>query len=147
MNDSTAIFLISDKVRAIHVTYEDGDDAPIALCKTLDSSIKVDDFVVVSTDTRHKMTVCKVVGADVDIDVETTEEIKWIVGVVYTANFEDIKRQEDEAVIVIKNAERRRKRKELSEAMGIDDTDGVLTALPIYTVGAGDTGEDDNEPF
>ena len=61
MNYSTAIFLISDEVRAINVTYERDGDAKRTLFKTFSKTIKIDDYVVVETNTRHHMTVCKVV--------------------------------------------------------------------------------------
>ena len=84
MNHSTAIFLINNDVRAIAVTYEKIDLAKdttkmmkyqaaylsggrlpdgAVVFKTMDTAIKVDDFVIVPTDTRHGMTVCKVVEA------------------------------------------------------------------------------------
>lgn len=91
MNYTTAIFLISDQARAVNVTYESDDDAPRTMFKTLDPNIKVDDFVTVPTDTRHHMTVCKVVEVDVEPDLETSKEMKWIVGVVGTADFDQIK--------------------------------------------------------
>ena len=68
MNYSTAIFLINNHARALKVTYEDGANPEIV--KTLDQTIKLDDYVVVETDTRHKMTVVKVVETDVDFDLE-----------------------------------------------------------------------------
>ncbi len=132
MNYSTAIFLISDQARAVQVTYEDDENASRTMFKTLDPNIKVDDFVTVPTDTRHKMTVCKVVEVDVEPDLETSREMQWIVGVVGTADFDQIKSQEGDAIARIKSAEKTRKRKELREALLADVGDG-LKALPIYS--------------
>ncbi len=132
MNYSTAIFLISDQARAVNVTYEKEEDAPKTMFKTLDPNIKVDDYVTVPTDTRHKMTVCKVVEVDVEPDLETSREVKWIVGVVDTVDFDQIKSQEGDAIARIKSAEKTRKRKELRDALLADVGDG-LTSLPIYS--------------
>lgn len=132
MNYSTAIFLISDQVRAVLATYENEDNAPKTMFKTLDPNIKVDDFVTVPTSTRHKMTVCKVVEVDVEPDLETSREMEWIVGVVGTANFDDIKSQEGDAIARIKSAEKTRKRKELRDAL-LADVGESITKLPIYS--------------
>ena len=135
MNYSRAIFLISDDVRAVNVTYEDEDDAPRTMFKTLNQDIKVDDYVVVPTNTRHKMTVCKVVDVDVEPDLESSSELKWVVGVVDRANFEEITRQENDAIDKIKSAEKRRKREELRKAL-LADAEDEIKALPIYTTAA-----------
>lgn len=137
MNYSRAIFLISDDVRAVVCTYEAGDDAPRTVFKTLDQSIKVDDFVVVPSGTRHKMTICKVVEVDVEPDLEGAGDIGWVVGVVSRADFEAITAQEDEAIERIKAAERRRKKAELRETL-LKDAEQDLKALPIYTASDGE---------
>ncbi len=132
MNYSTAIFLISDQARAINVTYESGDNAPKTIFKTLDPNIKVDDFVTVPTKTRHHMTVCQVVEVDIDLDLDCSTEMDWIIGTVNRADFEQIKSQEGDAIAKIKSAEKRRKRRELKDALLADVGDG-LKALPIYS--------------
>ncbi len=132
MNYPTAIFLISDQARAINLTYEKDEAAPRTTFKTLDPNIKVDDYVTVPTGTRHKMTVCKVVEVDVEPDLEASREMEWIVGVVSTVDFDQIKSQEGDAIARIKSAEKTRKRKELRDALLADVGDG-LKALPIYS--------------
>ena len=131
MNYSKAIFLISDKARAVAVTYEEGEEAPRTLFKTLDPTIAVNHFVVVQTGTRHGMTVCKVVEVDVDIDVDDGEEIKWVVGLVETADFDRFVGQENDAIERIKKAEKRNKREELAKKL-LADAEG-LKELPIYS--------------
>ena len=131
MNYSKAIFLISDETRAVNVTYEQGDNASRTLFKTLDPDIAVGDYVVVQTCTRHHMTVCKVVETDVDVDFDGDEDIKWIVGTVHTADFDDLVRQEQDAITKIKSAEKRRRRKELKAAL-LEDAEEIK-ALPIYS--------------
>lgn len=132
MNYSMAIFLISEDVRAVMVTYEEGEDAPRTMYKTFDKSIKVGDYVTVPTNTRHKMTVCKVADVDIEPDVENETNVEWIIGMVDRANFEDISKQEDEAIRKIKSAEKRRKRAELRESL-LADAEDDLKSLPIYT--------------
>lgn len=120
MNLSTAVFLINDDVRAVLVTYEVDTDkckAPRTLFKTFDKSIKVDDYVVVPTDTRHNLTVCKVVEVDVDVDFDSTCQVKWLVGRVDFADVNQIKEQEDQAIEAIKKAEKLNKKKELQSKM------------------------------
>lgn len=132
MNYSTAIFLISDKARAIMATYESYDDAPRTMFKTLDPKIAVDDYVLVPTTTRHHMTVCKVVEVDVEPDFDAADEVQWIIGTVNTKDFNDLKAQEGDAITKIKSAEKRKKREELRKAL-IADAEDDLKALPIYT--------------
>ena len=137
MNYSRAIFLISDDVRAVNVTYQDDEDAPRTMYKTLNQDIKVNDYVVIPTDTRHKMTVCKVVEVDVEPDLEASSDLKWVIGVVDRANFDAIWAQEQEAIDKIKAAEKRRKRAELRETL-LEDAEESIKALPIYTAKNGD---------
>ncbi|MCK5444990.1 MAG: hypothetical protein KAI73_05155 [Rhodospirillaceae bacterium] len=137
MNYSTAIFLINTDVRAIAVTYEKIDLAqdttqmkyqPAYLAggqlpkdavvfKTMNKDIKVSDFVIVPTDTRHGMTVCKVVATDIEIDYDSDKECHWLIGTVNTANFEEIRQQEEKAILAIKAAEVNTKREELSKSL------------------------------
>ena len=147
MNYSTAVFLINKHVRAMHVTYEEGDSAKRTIFKTLDPDIDEDDLVVVETDTRHGYTVCKVVEADIDIDFDTNEQIKWIVGRLDTHGHKQTLAQEKEAIKAIKSAELRQKRESLRDAMFADHVE-TLKALPIAAIN-GDSepkAEDTSEP-
>jgi len=132
MNYSTAIFLISDQARAVLVTYDSEDTSPKTMFKTLDPDIKVDDFVTVPTDTRHNMTVCKVVEVDVEPDLESSTDMKWIIGVVNKADFDQIKSHEGDAIAKIRSAEKTRKRRELRDSL-LADVGDSLKALPIYS--------------
>ncbi len=117
MNHSLAMFLINDRVRAVGSSYDvrqDGDNRYDKIIKTMDKSIKVGDFVIVPTDSRHKMTVSRVAQVDLDID------------------FDEIERQEAQAIATIKSAEKRRKREELRDTL-INDTGEALKALPVFT--------------
>lgn len=138
MNLSTAVFLINDDARAVMVTYEAHEKAPRTMFKTFDKGIKVDDYVVVPTDTRHNLTVCKVVEVDVDVDFDNATQISWIVGRVDLADVTQIKAQEDKAVEAIKAAEKLKKRKELSDSMKalLKETGADIKLLSITPSGA-----------
>ncbi len=130
MNYSTAIFLINSRARAIMCTYEVHDGASPYMLKTLDPSIKVDDYVIVPTDSRHKMTVVKVVEVDVDVDFDKAYDVKWILGVVDTEANKELIGQEQAAIKAIQSAELTKKRKELRDAMLADHVEEIK-ALPI----------------
>lgn len=130
MNYTTAIFLINDKVRAIACTYEAGDNASRTIFKTLDPTIKKDDLVIVPTNTRHGMTVVKVAETDVDLDLESSAQVLWIVAAVNRASYDRIALQEKEAMDQIRSAQARKKRDELARALMADAAE-TIQALPI----------------
>lgn len=130
MNYSTAIFLINKNARGIAVTYEDEVNAKREIVKTLDQSINIDDYVIVQTDTRHKMTVVKVVETDVDFDLDSNTKMNWIVGRVDADSFQKILIQEQQAIQAIKKAELRQKRDTLRDNLLKDHLE-TIKALPI----------------
>lgn len=133
MNNSTAVFLINDDVRAVLCTYEpdaEGKPAKRSMFKTFDPTIKENDLVIVSTNTRHGMTVCKVVEVDVDVDFESGEEIRWIVGSVDQSDYDRTVADEKQALQRIHKAEKARKRNELRDSLLADYADEIK-ALPI----------------
>lgn len=144
MNYSTMIFLIAKgKCRAVRAIYEDdeihkaktGKPAPRELFKTFDPDIKVDDLVVVPTDShRHGMTVVKVVEIDFQPDPMTKEDCRWIVHRVDPLRYEDLKAQEEKAIATLKDKEAERQTDKLRKDLGIDDAD-ELRQLEIYTPG------------
>jgi len=134
MNYSTAVFLINKNVRAIAATYEAEENAPRTIFKTFDDDLKAGDFIVVPTNTRHKMTVCKVVEVDVDPDFDSQTQMAWVVGVVEKADYEDVLAKEAEAIRVVKAAELKKKRDDLRETMFANHID-TIKALPIYANG------------
>lgn len=135
MNYSTAVFLINDSARAIYATYECEPNAKRELFKTFDKTIQVDDLIIVPTDTRHKMTVCKVVEVDVDFDLETAQQVKWVIDKVSLAAFHKTLDQENVAIEAIKSAELRKKREDLRKSL-LADHAASLTGLDIAHVGA-----------
>jgi hypothetical protein len=117
MNYTTAVFLINDDVRAIACTYEEGDKAARSIFKTFDKTIRKDDLVIIPTDTRHKMTVVKVVETDVDIDLDSAVPVAWIIGKVDAEAYKSTLALEEEAVETIKAAEKKKKRDEMRSAV------------------------------
>jgi hypothetical protein len=140
MNYSAAVFLINDNARAIACTYQpedqpkDGHPGRAYVFKTLDATIKVDDFVVVPTNTRHGMTVNKVVAVDVDIDYDSDIKFAWIIGKVDKAAYDALLAKEAEAVTAINLAERTRKRHELRASLMAHSAE-ALKNLPITVIG------------
>ena len=137
MNYSTAVFLINKHTRAILATYEEGENAKRTMFKTLDETLKPGDFVIVPTDTRHKMTVCKVMEADVDVNFDDTMPVAWVIGKVDRAAYEQTLAQEATAIQTIKSAELRKKRNDLRDAVLADSLEAIK-ALPITAMN-GDT--------
>lgn len=133
MNYTTAVFLINKNVRAVVATYEAEDTAKRTVFKTLDQTLKVGDFAIVPTDTRHKMTVVKIVETDVDIDFDSTTPVAWIMGKIDRTEYDLTLAQEQEAIQVIKSAELRQKRDNLRKAMFADHVE-TLKALPIAVI-------------
>lgn len=134
VNKTTAIFLVApDAVRAIAVDYENvgGKDPQRVICKTLDKTIVAGDYVVVQTESRHKMTVVKVVECDVELDVNTSEKIMWIWGRVDVKEQEQVLRQEQMMLDKIKNAQIRKQRRELRDALLTPDALDDLAGLTI----------------
>lgn len=138
MNYSNVLFLISDDVRAIRVSYED-NGRNNTIKKTFDANIKVGDYVIVETNTRYNMTVCKVVECDVEVDFDSDDQLGWIIARVDLDEFDAIKKQEEVAVAVIKESEKRDK-KEALRASIMRSAGNKLKALPSFNVG--DTAEE-----
>lgn len=125
MNYSTAIFLINSDVRAVSVSYEQDAEGkgvkPFHLFKTFDPEVAVSDFVVIPTGTRHNMTVARVEEVDIEVEVDTGVDMKWLVGRVDTAAYGVVVAQEAEAIQTIKSAEKRAKQDELRAKLIADN--------------------------
>lgn len=127
MNNTRAIFLINDNVRAWLCSYEDEGEKPIdkqtlTMFKTFDQTLKEKDYVVVPTDTRHKMTVVRLekLVDSLDVDIKDPKNLDWIIGRVEKADYNYIKAQEEKALQVIKSAQKRKEREELRKAIEAD---------------------------
>jgi len=135
MNYSTAVFLINDDVRAVACTYEEGDRATRTIFKTMDKTIKPDDFVIVPTDTRHKMTVVKVAAIVEDVDLDSSTQMAWIIGKVERHDFEALLEMEREAIETIKAAEIRKKKKAMRDAI-FEHHEAMLDGLQLVKLEA-----------
>jgi len=138
MNYSSVIFLINKNVRAIAAIYEPDQEhkkSPRIIFKTLDATIGVGDYVLVPTETRHKMTINKVVEVDVEIDLESATKIDWVISTVDHQEFERVTKMEEKAIEQIKSAQKRKKQEELREALLKDNE--FLKALPIANMSDG----------
>jgi hypothetical protein len=134
MNYSTAIFLINPKVRAILAIYEPDTEsrkAPRTMFKTFDQTISAGDFILVPTDTRHKMTVNKVVEVDVEPDLESGAHMHWVVSTIDRAMYEEVLGQEARAIDLMKAAEKTHAREELRKKMLAHVDETQLAALQI----------------
>lgn len=128
MKQSLIVFLINDSVRAIKGRYEEGgvDTA----FKTLDQDIKVDDYVVVQSSTRHGMTVVKVTAVDIDVDLEANAEMLWAVQKIDMASFGVTLEQEQKAIAAVNAAEKARKKEELRRSL-FANHEATIAALEI----------------
>ena len=134
MNYSIAVFLINDRVRAVQGTYEAGESAPKTMFKTFDAALKVGDFALVPTNTRHNMTVVKITDVDVEFDIETHQQVSWIIGRIDLTAYEQMQAQEQEAIKTIQSAEKNRKREELKKAI-FAEAETQLVKLPNAAIG------------
>lgn len=123
MNLSTAIMLVNESVRSVKVSYDTDykNNNPNYFFKTLDPDLRVDDYVVVPTDTRHGMTVCKVTEIDFIVDFNAPNQYRWIVGKVDKAGADDIIKQEEVVLAKIAKAEENKMRAELRANMNLGD--------------------------
>lgn len=132
MNLSTAIFLVNKSVRAVRVTYDPDqprNNNPTAFYKTFDDTLTKGDYVIVPTGTRHGFTVARVDEIDLRVNFDSDVTYAWIVGKVDKAAYDHILEQEAKVCDRVAIAEENRKRKELSEALGLAAVD--LTDLDV----------------
>lgn len=132
MNLTAAIMLVNKAVRPLRVEYDPDYAAKNThnrLFKTLDPEIKVGDFIIVPTSTRHGMTVVKVMEMDFAVNFDSPIDYFWVYGKVDKTTVDMLLEQEAQVVSRINQAEENRKRKELMEAMGLANVD--LTDLDI----------------
>lgn len=127
--------LFNSNIRAIKVSYETEEQNPrraLYLYKTVDKSIQVGDYVVVPTETRHKMTVCKVEEVDVELDLNCTTQISWIVDKVNVHQFNKIVDEEKEFVKEMRTAQALQKQNELKESMkSMYEKAGLSPKVPL----------------
>lgn len=140
MNYSSAIFLVRDDVRLVSVSYEvdaEGNGKrPFYQFKTMDPTLAVGDYVNMPTDTRHKMTVARIEEVDLEVDLDSPAQLSWIISKVDTVSYVSIVQAEADAILVMKSAEKNRRRTELREKLIADNPElntfknVTTTALP-----------------
>jgi len=148
MNHSLSVFLINKHARAIMVRYEPerGPEKDM-LFKSLDPDLKVDDLVIIPTDTRYKFTVAKIVAADVDVDYDSPTKADWIVSRVDTDEHKQILADEAKAVTRLRAIEIQQRRDKMLAGLMATDQDGIKS-LELYSNGANNlsaTGHGQNE--
>lgn len=134
MNYSTALFLINKNLRAVLATYESDDRATKVMYKTLDPTIKVGDYVIVPTKTRHNMTVVKITDIDVQVDFDSDAQVNLIIGKIDKSNYDILVAQEQQALDTIRSAEAANKRDELKKKLFAHSQEQIKQ-LPIYANG------------
>lgn len=129
MNYSTAIFLINKSVRAVRVSYDQDSATPgkpagnLTLFKTFDTSLAPGDYVIVPTDTRWRMTVCRIEDVDVEIDLESNAQVGWLVGRADRGDYDTVVAEEEAGIAQIKSAEKKRKQDELIASLVANNPD------------------------
>lgn len=124
MESSRLIFLINDQARAVKAIYEAG--ASPEIFKTLDASLKVDDFAVVQSGTRHGYTVVKITEVGIEVDLDGTTPLKWLVQKIDKPSFDLLLKDEAAAADHVQGVERRKRKEELRKALLGDAAIGSL---------------------
>lgn len=143
MNYSLAVLLLNDNCRAIRAIYEpDPKDEKLPkpkreLFKTFDETVAVGDIVMVPSGTRHCVTSVKVVETDVEWDVHTSGEVKWIIGKVDQSEFNKLKAMEENAISAIKESEKTAARKKMRNEMFEHMDAAAINQIELANVGPG----------
>jgi len=144
MNYSSSIFLINPNVRAIACIYKPdpvtGKSEPRTIFKSFDASIKVGDIVVVPSGTRHGFTTNLVVEVDVEPDLDSSVEMKWIVARVDRSEYDRVLAEEGRAIKLMRDSETTHKREELRKKVMAHVDTAKLDTLRITTMGAAPPG-------
>lgn len=141
-NYSTALFLVNDEVQAITAHYEPDNPAssvkaPREIFKTFDRTLKKGDLIIVPSSTRHQVTTCMVDEVGAQLDLDTTANVRWVIGKIDMGAFEATKAKEDRLINSMKQAEARARQADIRtklmssidpEALG--NSELVTVALP-----------------
>lgn len=125
MNPTASVMLVEDSIRPCMVEYDPDNyknNSDHKYFKCLDPNVKVDDLVIVTTTTRHGMTVAKVkkIGiADVPVNFEGADIWGWVVGPVPAEQHKRILETEKAIVGRVQEANTNKLKTELKAAMGL----------------------------
>lgn len=133
MHSSRKVFLLPDgeEPRCVVGIYEPdrpGFTAKRTEYKTFDKLLKVDDYIVVPSDTRWNMTTCKIVAVDVEPALDTEDEINWVMGSIDQSSYLATIKQEENFITAVRVAEKKALKKELRKTLFDNlDTSGMMT--------------------
>lgn len=144
MNPTAAVMLVQDSVRPVKVEYDPDNSynnkgaQHTHFFKCLDPDIKKGDLVIVTTQTRHGMTVAKVAAigaADVTVNFDGSEHWGWVVGPVPAEQHKRILEVEQQIVGRVQVADLNDRKAKLKAAMGLanvsfSDLDLSAVGLP-----------------
>lgn len=111
MNYSTAVILINKNVRIVEGKYEDG--GKIQLFKTLDHTLKIDDYAVVESGTRWGITTVKITKDKVYTNLDATAEVGWVVQKIDMPTHEKVKEMEARAIDIVARGEQMNRQEEV----------------------------------
>lgn len=134
MNYSTSVMLINENIRAVRGRYEDGGKAVVF--KTIDQSIKVDDFVVVESGTRWNVTTVKITEIDVSPDFDSNEHMHWVISKIDMAAHQKVTDMESQAIELIKKGELRKRREDIKKNTLDAFVNGEIETLGIAQLGS-----------
>ena len=117
MHNSRKVFLLegNKEPRCVLAAYLATEKADTTEFKTFNPTIRVDDYVVVPSSTRHNMTVCKICEVDVEPTLDTDDKIDWIVCTIDRSSYMDTIKQEGIFIDAVKEAEKASLKKKLRE--------------------------------
>jgi hypothetical protein len=147
VHKSKLIFLLDEvDVRVVRVTYESHKGALALPFKTMDTSLKVGDFVVMPTESRWLMTVGRVEEINVEPDLDMTE-ILWLRSSVDLSAYNDILVGETQLIAAANSAEKRALKAKLRAEMTIDqEAMSGLTLLNKASDDIADPVDDFDDP-
>ncbi len=138
LNLSAAILLVrTDAVFPVRVEYDPDNkynNNPTRVFKTVDPSIKKDDLVIVTTNTRQGFTVVKVTEVDFAVDYNSSEQWGWVAAKFDVDAFRNILKIEEGVQERVAKAQENKMRKEIIDAMGLGEVS--FTDLQLRRVGA-----------
>lgn len=130
MNPTASVMLVEDTIRPCKVEYDPDNQwnnkgaQHTQFFKCLDPTMKKGDLVIVSTTTRHGMTVAKITdigAADVPVDFSNAAiNWGWVIGPIPTEQYKTILETEKAIVGKVQEGYTNKLKAELKEAMGID---------------------------
>lgn len=138
MNYSTAVMLINKSIRAVKGQYdpEVATNRSVSIFKTLLQDLKVDDYVVVESGTRHGITTVKITELDCTVDFDSGTEVKWVVQKIDMDAHKKITDMEKQAIDAIKKGEMRKRREDILKNTVDAAAAGEIEGLDIAKLGA-----------